>query len=160
MMTIKKSSQWKRLWALTVVPVIALALMAFANPSNTTASVVANESPAQDNKVYETVEQMPEFPGGMEALVNFLQENVKYPEVATKNNIQGRVLVQFIVDKTGQVGDVKVVRSVSEELDAEAIRVVKSMPHFIPGRQDGKAVSVWFTLPISFKLQGDSEKTK
>ena len=154
MMTIKKSSQWKKLWALAVVPVVALALLAFANPSNA-ASVVANESSAQDTKVYETVEQMPEFPGGMEALVNYLQENVKYPEQAAKNKVQGRVLVQFIVDKTGQVGDVKVVRSVNEELDAEAVRVVKSMPDFIPGRQDGKAVSVWFTLPISFKLNSE-----
>ena len=160
MMTIKKSSQWKRLWALAVVPVVALALLAFANPSNGTASVVANRAPAQDNKVYETVEQMPEFPGGMEALISFLQENVKYPEQAAKNNVQGRVMVQFVVDKTGQVGNVKVVRSVSEELDAEAIRVVQSMPNFVPGRQDGKAVSVWYTLPISFKLQGDSNKGK
>ena len=160
MMTINKSSRWNRLRALAAVPVIALALLAFANPSNGT--VVANEqAPApspQGTKVYETVEQMPEFPGGMEALINFLQENVKYPENAVKNNIEGRVFVQFIVDKTGQVCDAKVVRSVNEELDAEAIRVVNSMPNFIPGRQDGKAVSVFFTLPINFKLQSDEPK--
>ena len=160
MMTINKSSRWNRLRALAAVPVIALALLAFANPSNGT--VVANEQgPApspQGTKVYETVEQMPEFPGGMEALINFLQENVKYPENAVKNNIEGRVFVQFIVDKTGQVCDAKVVRSVNEELDAEAIRVVNSMPNFIPGRQDGKAVSVFFTLPINFKLQSDEPK--
>ena len=159
-MTINKSSRWNRLRALAAVPVIALALLAFANPSNGT--VVANElAPApspQGTKVYETVEQMPEFPGGMEALINFLQENVKYPENAVKNNIEGRVFVQFIVDKTGQVCDAKVVRSVNEELDAEAIRVVNSMPNFIPGRQDGKAVSVFFTLPINFKLQSDEPK--
>ena len=160
MMTINKSSRWNKLRALAAVPVIALALLAFANPSNGTA-VTNEQAPAtspQGTKVYETVEQMPEFPGGMEALINFLQENVQYPENAVKNNIEGRVLVQFIVDKTGQVYDAEVVRSVDEELDAEALRVVKSMPNFIPGRQDGKAVSVWFTLPISFKLKGAPEK--
>ena len=158
MMTIKKSSQWKQLRALAVVPVIALALLAFANPSNGAASVAANETPAQDHKVYETVEQMPEFPGGMEAMIDFLSKNVNYPEIAAKNQIQGKVFVQFVVDKTGQIGDVKVVRPVNDELDAEAIRVVKSMPNFIPGRQDGKAVSVYYTLPIIFKLQGDDNE--
>ena len=158
MMTINKSSRWNKLRALAAVPVIALALLAFANPSNGTAPVVANEPSTQGIKVYETVEQMPEFPGGMEALINFLQENVKYPENAVKNDIEGRVLVQFIVDKTGQVCDAEVVRSVSEELDAEALRVVKSMPNFIPGRQDGKPVAVWFTLPITFKLQSKPQQ--
>jgi TonB family protein len=158
MMTINKSSRWNKLRALAAVPVIALALLAFANPSNGTAQVVANEPSTQGTKVYETVEQMPEFPGGMEALISFLQENVKYPENAVKNDVEGRVLVQFIVDKTGQVCDAEVVRSVSEELDAEALRVVKSMPNFIPGRQDGKPVAVWFTLPITFKLQSKSQQ--
>ena len=157
MMTIKKSSQWKRLWALAVLPVIALALMAFANPSNTTASVVANESPTQDNKVYETVDQLPEFPGGMEAMVDFLSKNVNYPEHAAKNNIEGRVVLQFVVEKTGEIGEIKVARSVDEELDAEAIRVVRSMPNFIPGRKDGKDVAVWYALPIVFKLSGDGK---
>ena len=156
-MTIKKSSQWKRLWALAVVPVVALALMAFANPSNTTASVVANESPAQDNEVYETVDQLPEFPGGMEAMIDFLSKNVNYPEEAFKNNVQGRVLVRFVVDKTGQVSDIQVVRSVSEELDAEALRVCEMLPNFIPGMKDGKPVSVYYTLPIMFKLSGDGK---
>ena len=73
--------------------------------------------------------------------------------VAAKNNIEGRVIVQFVIDETGQVGEVKVVRPVSEELDAEAVRVVKTFPKFEPGRQDGEAVSVWYTLPIMFKIQ-------
>ena len=107
----------------------------------------------QSKKVYESVEQMPEFPGGVVEMMKFLQMNIKYPPEAAKNDIEGRVVVQFIIDETGQVGDVQVVRSVDEELDAEAVRVVKSMPKFTPGRQDGKAVAVWYTLPISFKLQ-------
>ncbi len=192
MMTINKSSRWKTLRALAVVPVIALALLAFANPTNEelpemvimaynpanvspsnavqpaqpeaapaavekTADKQATESSAPDDKVYKSVEQMPRFPGGEAALMKYLMMNIKYPENAVKNDIQGRVIVQFIVDKTGQVGEVKVVRPVDEEVDAEAIRVVKTLPNFEPGRQDGKAVSVWYTLPINFKLQGDPE---
>ena len=151
MMTINKSSRWRRLRALAVVPVIALALLAFANPQTKTASTEGNK------KVYETVEQLPEFPGGMEAMIAFLSQNVHYPETAAKNNIEGRVIVRFIVDETGQINNISVARSVNEELDAEAIRVVKSLPKFIPGRQDGKPVPVWYNLPIIFKLQGDPE---
>ncbi len=193
MMTINKSSRWKTLRALAVVPVIALALLAFANPKSVAAVVTASvqqnnavqsempssepvkaetapvtvetntevqtpqEPVSQSNKVYETVEQLPEFPGGIEALIDFLSSNVHYPENAAKNNIEGRVLVQFIVDKTGQVSDVKIARSVDEELDAEALRVAKMLPRFEPGRQDGKPVAVWYTLPIVFKLQGDEK---
>ena len=120
----------------------------------------APEPVEQDNKVYNSVEQMPEFPGGVAEMMKFLQMNIKYPPTAAANKIEGRVIVQFIIDATGQVGDVKVVRSVDEELDAEAVRVVKSMPKFTPGRQDGKAVAVWYTLPISFKLQGEPVETQ
>ena len=162
MMTMNKSSRWKTLRALAVVPVIALALLAFANP--TTNSAAIESSASQDNapqsKVYDSVEQMPEFPGGMEALIDFLSSNVHYPENAVKNDVEGRVLVQFVIEKTGQIGDVKVVRSVDEELDAEAVRVVKSMPKFEPGRINGKAVAVWYTLPINFKLQGNPVETQ
>ena len=195
MMTINKSSRWKQLRALAAVPVIALALLAFANPTIDAATVVVEQpasvaptnidQPAQPEaapvevenavaekavneqasepqdsrtKVYKSVEQMPEFPGGIVEMMKFLQMNIKYPPLAAANKIEGRVIVQFIIEKTGEVGDVQVVRSVNEELDAEAVRVVKSMPKFTPGRQDGKDVAVWFTLPISFKLQGDPEK--
>ena len=116
------------------------------------------ELSAQDNKVYQSVEVMPEYPGGVVEMMKFLQMNINYPPIAAANKIGGRVVVQFIVDKTGQVGDVKVVRSVNEEIDAEAVRVVKSMPNFTPGQQDGKPVSVWYTLPISFKLQDDGNQ--
>ena len=199
MMTMNKSSRWKTLRALAVVPVIALALLAFANPKSVAAVVTADvqqnrvvksaeelpeivlvgmrpdqaaevdaasqsddvktkeqapqETEPQSKKVYNSVEQMPEFPGGVAGLMRYLSENIKYPPEAAKNDIEGRVIVQFIIDETGQVGEVKVVRSISDELDAEAVRVVKTLPKFEPGRQDGEAVSVWYTLPIVFKLQ-------
>ena len=164
MMTIKKSSRWNQLRALAVVPVIALALLAFANPTTETATVQNNmdqqvsKISAQDNKVYKSVEQMPQFPGGEVALIKYLQSEIKYPMNAAKNNIQGRVVVQFVIDKNGDIGEVKVVRSIDEELDAEAVRVIKSLPKFTPGRQNGEAVSVWYTLPVSFKLQDDGKE--
>lgn len=162
MMTMNKSSRWKLLRALAAVPVIALALMAFANPK-TDAAVTASVSQAdapQSQKIYESVEQMPEFPGGQAAMMEYLMTQVQYPANAYKNNIQGRVVVQFVIDENGQVGEVKVARSVDEELDAEAVRVVKDMPKFEPGRINGKAVSVWYTLPIIFKIQSDPKPQK
>ena len=96
---------------------------------------------------------MPEFPGGVAELMKYLMTHIQYPANAAKNNIEGRVVVQFVIEKTGEIGEVKVVRSIDEELDAEAVRVVKELPKFEPGRQDGEAVAVWYTLPISFKLQ-------
>ena len=161
MMTMNKSSQWKTLRALAVLPVIALALLAFANPKTETADelvVVAYEQDNVSQDVYNSVEQMPEFPGGMAEMMKFLQQNIQYPANAAKNNVEGRVILQFVVEKDGQIGEVKVVRSVDPELDAEALRVVKSMPNFIPGRQDGKPVAVWYTIPISFKLQSKPQK--
>lgn len=98
-------------------------------------------------------EQMPHFRGGEAALMKYLQENVVYPPEAIKNRIQGKVVVQMLIDKAGSVSEVKVVRSVHELLDAEAVRVVKTLPKFFPGRSLGKAISVWYTLPVTFKLQ-------
>ena len=168
MMTMNKSSRWNRLRALAVVPVIALALLAFAN-TNSVAAVTASSpqidatkaAPAtvkqsadlKKGEIYKSVEQMPRFPGGEVALMKYLQQNIKYPVNAAKNNIDGRVIVQFVIEKDGSIGEVKVVRSVEEELDAEAVRVVKALPNFEPGRQDGEAVAVWYTLPVMFKLQ-------
>lgn len=105
-------------------------------------------------EVFRSVEQMPQFPGGEQALMKYLQSHINYPPMAAENNVQGRVVVQFVVDKTGKVGEVKVVRSVDKDLDKEAVRVCKSLPKFTPGRQNGQAVSVWYTLPVTFKLQG------
>jgi protein TonB len=105
-------------------------------------------------EVFRSVEQMPQFPGGEAALMKYLQSHINYPPMAAENNVQGRVVVQFVVDKTGKVGEVKVVRSVDKDLDKEAVRVCKSLPKFTPGRQNGQAVSVWYTLHVTFKLQG------
>ncbi len=105
------------------------------------------------NKVFDVVEQMPSFPGGNEALMKFLSDNVKYPVVAQENGVQGRVVVSFVVEKDGSITDVKVVRSVDPSLDKEAARVVKSMPRWIPGKQNGAAVRVKYNVPVSFRLQ-------
>ena len=159
MMTINKSSRWNTLRALAVVPVIALALLAFANPKTETADkLVAYQQAKESKDVYNSVEQMPEYPGGVVEMMKFLQRNIQYPANAAKNEVEGRVILQFVVEKDGQIGDVKVVRSVDPELDAEAMRVVKSMPNFIPGRQDGKPVAVFYTIPISFKLQSKPQQ--
>lgn len=96
--------------------------------------------------------KMPEFPGGDEALMKYIQSHIHYPPMAARNNIQGKVVVQFIVDKNGYVGKVKVIRSVDKDLDKEAVRICKTLPKFTPGRKDGIAVDVWYTLPVNFKL--------
>ncbi len=108
----------------------------------------------KEEKVFTAVEQMPQFPGGEGELMKYISSNIKYPTMAMENNIQGRVVVQFVVTKTGKIGEVKVVRSKDPDLDKEAVRVVKSLPNFIPGKMNGQAVNVWYTLPITFKLQG------
>ncbi len=105
-------------------------------------------------EIFRSVEQMPTFPGGDAALMKYLSSHINYPTMAQENNIQGKVVVQFVVTKTGKVGEVKVVRSVDKDLDREAVRVCKSLPNFVPGRQNGQPVSVWYTLPVTFKLQG------
>ena len=106
-----------------------------------------------DDKLYIVVEQMPQFPGGQQALFKFLSENVKYPAVARANKIQGRVVCQFTVNKDGSISDVVVTQSGGDpSLDKEAVRVLKSMPNWIPGKQQGKLVRVRYTAPITFKL--------
>jgi protein TonB len=116
--------------------------------------IVEEKKPVEENKVFTAVEQMPQFPGGEAELMKYIQKNLKYPPVAMENNIQGRVVVQFVVTKTGKIGEVKVVRGKDPDLDKEAVRVVKSLPDFIPGKMNGQSVNVWYTLPITFKLQG------
>lgn len=101
--------------------------------------------------VYDTVEQMPEFPGGMPAMIEFLQTNLKYPSDAKKQNVGGRVLVMFVVEADGTISNVRVAKKVFPSLDAEAVRVVKTMPKWNPGKEKGKPVRVNFSLPIVFK---------
>ena len=107
----------------------------------------------EENKGFDVVEQMPSFPGGMPALMQWLSQNIKYPVIAAENGVQGRVIVQFVVEKDGSVTDVHVAKSVDPSLDKEATRVVKAMPKWNPGKQNGSAVRVKYTVPVMFKLQ-------
>lgn len=104
-------------------------------------------------KVYDVVEQKPEFPGGEAALLAFVNKNLRYPETAAEQEVQGTVKLRFVVLPNGSVGEVKVIQSLHKDCDKAAIEVVKKLPRFTPGRQQGKAVSVWYTLPIRFRLQ-------
>ena len=106
-----------------------------------------------DDKVYEVCEQMPIFEGGDAALMKYLTDSVKYPELAKKHGVQGRVVIGFIVEKDGSLTDVKVLRPVDIDLDAEVLRLVKGMPKWIPGRQNGQRVRVKYLLPIHICLQ-------
>ncbi len=107
----------------------------------------------EDNKVFDVVEQQPAFPGGQGALLSWLSQNIHYPAVAEENGIQGRVVVSFVVEKDGSISNVQVVRGVDPSLDKEAARVVKSMPKWTPGKQNGQAVRVKYNVPVTFKLQ-------
>lgn len=115
--------------------------------------VIADEKPKEEEKPFDIVEQMPTFPGGDAKLMEWLGKNIKYPAIAEENGVQGRVIVRFVVGKDGSISQASVVRSVDPSLDKEALRVVKAMPRWIPGKQNGAAVPVWFTLPVTFQLQ-------
>ena len=112
----------------------------------------------QEEVIFQVVEQMPEFPGGMQKAMEFLGKNIKYPVAAQEAKIEGRVIVQFVVGRDGSVSDAKVMRGVNPELDAEAVRVVSIMPKWNPGKQRGKAVAVKYTMPIMFRLQTPEPK--
>lgn len=170
MMNKKKSNAaWHIKYALFVLPAFALLVAGNISCSQDASqtedakeevvapvSPEAKEAPADSTakeEVFMVAEQMPEYPGGMKEMLKFLQENVKYPENAMKNNVQGRVIVQFVVEKDGTPTEFKVLRSVDPDLDAEALRVMKAMPKWKPGMQKGQVVRVKFTVPVSFKLQ-------
>lgn len=153
---------------LMFIPVTAL-LILFSNCTNTATEKETEQKEAVDaiflpvevrtdslnaagNEVLDIAETMPEFKGGVNALLKYLSNNIKYPKTAEKAGIQGRVVVQFVVDKDGSIEDTKVVSSVDPELDKEALRVVNAMPNWKPGRQDGKPVRVKYTVPIMFRL--------
>lgn len=118
--------------------------------------VIAEPEPPkheEENKVFDIVEQQPMFPGGPAALMKYLSEHTKYPVVAQENGVQGRVTVQFVVEKDGSISDVHVLRGVDPSLDKEAVRVVKSMPRWTPGKQNGITVRVNYRVPVLFRLQ-------
>jgi protein TonB len=116
--------------------------------------VEAPEEEEEEEEIFMIVESMPEFPGGQQAMMRYIAENIKYPVIAQENGIQGRVICQFVVEKDGKVSDIQVVRSSGEaSLDKEAQRVIGSMPKWKPGKQRGKPVRVKYTLPVNFRLQ-------
>ena len=125
----------------------------------TKVEVEETEEP-QEKVIFQVVEEMPEFPGGMGEAMKFLAKNIKYPVAAQQAKIEGRVIVQFVVERDGSISDIHTVRSVSPELDAEAIRVVSLMPKWKPGKQRGKAVAVKYTMPIMFRLQSPAPKNE
>ncbi|MGI6572229.1 MAG: TonB family protein [Fermentimonas sp.] len=130
-------------------------------PTKGEETIVAQESSiAQEpgEPIFQAVENVPEFPGGQEGLMKFLSENTRYPVIAKDHGIQGRVIVRFVVSKTGEISNVEVLRGVDPSLDREAVRVVESMPAWKPGTQRGKAVNVYFTIPIQFSLSDDSKQ--
>ena len=158
MMNKQTSNPLARFKYLLFVP-LAVALLAMnstAMRANVQKKVVkttkVTKKTSATDKVYEVCEQMPIFPGGDAALMKYLSENVKYPALAIKAQEQGRVVVSFTVEKDGAISDVKVARSVTPSLDAEAVRVVKAMPKWTPGKQGGQLVRVRYNVPVSFKL--------
>ena len=119
----------------------------------TTVSAQKTVVAQKNQQVFDVVEQMPEYPGGMPALIDYLTQNVKYPSDAEKQKIEGIVIATFIVEKDGSISNVEVVKPVFPSLDSEAIRVITGMANWTPGKQKGETVRVKFTLPISFRLQ-------
>jgi TonB family protein len=155
MMNRNKSVKRAGLKYLMIMPVAGM-LLFFAACTKEEATTVktkkTSDYPAQEEKVYDQVEVMPEFPGGMQAMMTYLGEKIKYPESAKKEGTEGKVFISFVVNSYGKVTDVSVLKSVTPELDNVAKEVVQQMPDWTPGKQDGKSVSVKFTLPISFKM--------
>ena len=119
----------------------------------TTVSAQKTVVSQKNEDVFDIVEQMPEYPGGMQALFEFLKENIKYPEDAQKQKVEGRVLVKFVVETDGSISNIEVVKNAFPSLDAEAERVVRIMPKWTPGKQKGQVVRVKFVLPINFSLK-------
>ena len=126
-----------------------IALLTLTGMSN----AMAQQEVALEEKVYEVVEEMPSFPGGQGAMFEFIANNIQYPIVAEENGVQGRVLVSFVIKKDGSLSNVRVVKSVDSALDKEAVRLIKSMPKWSPGKEKGQFVNVKFTVPVTFRLQ-------
>ncbi|MBR5149153.1 MAG: energy transducer TonB [Bacteroidaceae bacterium] len=116
------------------------------------------ESKPDENSIFQVVETQPEFPGGMAELMKYLQKNIRYPQICKEQRVQGRVIVQFVVNTDSTITDVNVVKPVNPYLDKEAVRVVEAMPKWIPGKLHGEPVRVRFTLPVTFRLPADTVK--
>ena len=137
-----------------LVLLVVVSVPARANAQDKTEKTTqTRKDTTTDDKIYEVCEQMPIYEGGDAALLKYLTDSVKYPELAKKHGVQGRVVIGFIVEKDGSLTDVKVLRHVDIALDAEALRVVKGMPKWIPGCQDEQLVRVRYNVPVSFRLK-------
>ena len=119
----------------------------------TTVSAQKTVVSQKNDQIFDVVEQMPEYPGGMQALFEFLKENIKYPEDAQKQKVEGRVLAKFVVETDGSISNIEVVKHAFPSLDAEAVRVIQAMPNWTPGKQKGQAVRVKYVVPINFNLK-------
>jgi TonB family protein len=150
MMKSKKSNRLSVLKYALVVPVIAITTLAFNNKTETKSINIIQTHDA--DKVYDKVDKMPEFNGGKEGLMKYLMNEIKYPKQSQKDNVQGKVLIEFVVAKDGAIKDVKVLKSVDSMLDKEAARVISNMPNWTPGENEGKKVNVKLVLPIMFQL--------
>ena len=118
-------------------------------------TIVEDDSDVEDtntNDIFNVVEEQPEFPGGRDKMTEFIQKNIQYPALCKKEGIQGRVVVQFVVNKDGSICDAKIVKSVDPHLDTEALRIIRAMPRWVPGKQKGETVRVRYTLPVNFRL--------
>ena len=181
MMMKRQTSPWARMKALFVLPVafVAVTVISCTSPkekkTDANQEVVQQEQPAsapeiqvvtyapqpkeaEQGEIFQVVEERPQFPGGDAELMKFLQQNVKYPKEAQEQGKQGRVIVQFVVNTDGSISNDTIVRSVDPSLDAEAVRIVRNMPNWTPGKQKGEPVRVRFTLPVTFRLSGDAPK--
>jgi TonB family protein len=151
MMKTKKSNRLSVLKYALVIPVVTLAIVATTNKV-VIAAPIENIVQKGDDKVYDKADVMPEFKGGMEALMTYLGNNINYPEEAKKNKDEGKVYVSFVIDKKGKIKETLILRGVTPLLDSEAKRVIEGMPKWKPGKNDGKKVNVKYTIPINFKL--------
>ena len=167
MMYKKKTPLKRRLFPLALIPAIGAGIAVTSIPSvagvleslGMTSVSIPSSAPVEDNQklpvereIYTAVETQPEYPGGMSALMNFLANNIKYPEDAYKTNEQGRVIVKFVVEKDGSLGNFEIEKGVSESLNKEAVRVLKEMPKWTPGKVNNQPVACYYTLPVSFRL--------
>ena len=118
-----------------------------------------DDEPTDTNDIYMVVEDSPQFPGGLQALLDYLHDNIKYPESCRRDSIQGRVIISFVVEKDGSINSAEIVKGVHEQLDAEALRVIDAMPKWKPGKQRGKTVRVKYAIPVNFRLDGSPNLT-
>lgn len=148
-----RSCRLFKLKVLLVLPLVALLLITFSCNNSTDKSKSKDSAVSQKNEKTDTATvKMPEFPGGQEALYSWLSKNIKYPDAAKKRKIEGKVFVNFTVSKTGKIDKVSILKKINDLLDAEAVRVVSSMPNWTPGENKDIPVDVEMTLPINFKL--------